>query len=629
MSARIHSSPQHYGVRHWGEGFFGINAEGHASVCPRLREGEELDLYRIAQDVRAAGLSWPVLLRFNDVLLQRVRGLCGAFADAAQEIGYQGGYRAVYPIKVNQQRSVVEQIVAAGPECVGLEAGSKPELMAVLAASAAGGVIVCNGYKDREYIRLALIGRRLGHDVYIVIEKPSELELVLRESADLGIEPLLGVRVRLSAVASGNWQNSGGAKSKFGLSPAQLLELVGHLKQAGLLHALILLHSHIGSQIPDLADIGRGMAEAARYYVELVRAGAPLRVLDVGGGLGVDYEGSASRHYCSMNYSVQAYAREVLSHIQQRCREHGLDEPLVFSESGRAMTAHHAVLVTEVIEREAPASQASADLVVAEQPLLEAMAALRGEQDRQSPLLTWQEASHLFDLLQQGFEQGEIGLAERAQAEQLLYAIALEVRGRLRAGSRRHRELLDELNEKLAERVFCNFSLFQSLPDVWAIEQVFPLMPLHRLDETPDRAALVHDLTCDSDGCIEQYVDQDGVESTLMLHAPDGGPYLLGIFLVGAYQEILGDMHNLFGDTDAVNIELDGQGGYRLAGPERGDSVDELLRYVHFEPQQMLEQFRHKLVGSGADVAERDSWFRELKAGLHGTTYLLPDELSE
>ncbi len=624
MAARIHSSPQHYGVRHWGEGFFGINPEGHVSVCPRLREGEELDLYRIALDVRSAGLSWPVLLRFSDVLLERAHGLCRAFTAAAEELEYRGDYRAVYPIKVNQQRSVVEQIVAAGPECVGLEAGSKPELMAVLAASAPGSAIVCNGYKDREYVRLALIGRRLGHDVYIVIEKPSELEMILRESNDLGIEPLLGVRVRLSAVASGNWQNSGGAKSKFGLSAAQLLDLVERLKKAGLLHCLVLLHSHIGSQIPDIADIGRGMAEVARYYTELALAGAPLRVLDVGGGLGVDYEGSASRHYCSMNYSLKAYAREVLTHIQQRCREQGLDEPMIFSESGRAMTAHHAVLVTEVIERESPASQHEAKPV--EHALLDALSGLQGEQDQHSPLLTWQEASHLFDLVQQAFEQGEVGLAERAQAEQLLYAIAVEVRDRLRVGSKRHRELLDELNEKLAERVFCNFSLFQSLPDVWAIDQVFPLMPLHRLDEAPHRAVLVHDLTCDSDGCIEQYVDQDGVESTLMLHEPNAQPYLLGVFLVGAYQEILGDMHNLFGDTDAVNIELDGQGGYRLSGPERGDSVDELLRYVHFEPQQMLEQYRHKLANSGANMAERDSWFRELKAGLHGTTYLLPGD---
>ena len=626
MPASIHSTQQRYGVPHWGEGYFGINAHGHASVCPRLRDGEELDLYQVAHDVRAAGLNWPVLLRFDDILRERVAQLCDAFEVAADELNYAAGYRAIYPIKVNQQRSVVERIAAVGSERVGLEAGSKPELMAVLAAAAPGSAIVCNGYKDREYIRLALIGRQLGHEVFIVIEKPSELALIQRESADLGIEPLLGVRVRLSAVASGNWQNSGGARSKFGLSAAQLLELVEQLDDFAMLHTLVLLHSHIGSQIPDLADIARGMAEAGRYYVELCRAGAPLRVLDVGGGLGVDYEGSASRHYCSVNYSLRAYAREVLASIHQRCREAGLDEPLVFSESGRAMTAHHAVLVTEVIEREAPSTAVTLTALVEQVPLLSSMMALRGDMDTHSPLLTWQEAQHLFDQVEQAFDRGELDLAVRAQAEKLLYAIAGEVRSRLRPGSKRHRDLLDTLNEMLAERVFCNFSLFQSLPDVWALDQVFPVMPLHRLDEAPTRAAMMHDLTCDSDGCITRYVDQDGVESTLVLHEPNGEPYLLGIFLVGAYQEILGDMHNLFGDTDAVNVELDGQGGYRLAGPERGDSVDELLRYVHFEPQQMLEQYRHKLAGSGVPPAQREGWFRQLKAALHGTTYLLSDE---
>ena len=622
MPAKIKPVEQNYGIRYWSEGFFGINPQGHASVCPRLRDGEELDLYRIASDVRSAGLSWPVLLRFSDVLRQRVRTLCEAFRQAAAELEYQGGYRAIYPIKVNQQRSVVEQIVAGGGECVGLEAGSKPELVAVLAASSPGGVVVCNGYKDREYIRLALIGRRLGHPVYIVIEKPSELELVLQESRAMGIQPLLGVRVRLAAVASGKWQNSGGARSKFGLSAAQLRELVARLGDEGMLQQLRLLHSHIGSQIPDIADIGRGVSEAARFYAELRRAGAPLEVVDVGGGLGVDYEGSASRHYCSINYSLQSYAREVLGAIAQRCREYGLPEPMVFSESGRAMTAHHAVLVTEVIERESPSI--APDLAAEQDPHpgVQALQALRGRIDQSTPLLAWQEARHLVEQVQRQFEQGEAGLGERAHAEQLLYALAGEVRMRLQPGSRRHRELMDELNEMLAERVFCNFSLFQSLPDVWAIDQVFPVMPLHRLQEPPVRAALVHDLTCDSDGCISQYVDQDGVESTLHLHTDDGEPYLLGIFLVGAYQEILGDMHNLFGDTDAVNVELDGDGGYRLTEPERGDSVDELLRYVHFEPSKMLEIYRHKLRQAGIEAREADGLFRELKAALHGTTYL-------
>jgi arginine decarboxylase len=397
---------------------------------------------------------------------------------------------------------------------------------------------------------------------------------------------------------------------------------VDQLKQHDSLDALALLHSHIGSQIPDIADIGRGMAEAARYFIELRRAGAPLRVLDVGGGLGVDYEGSASRHYCSINYSTKAYAREVLSHIQQRCADEDMAPPLIFSESGRAMTAHHAVLITEVIERESPSTPIDAASQADPAPLVQALAELRQQLDQRSPLHTWQETHHLFEQAQQAFAQGELALSARAHAEQLYYAIAAGVKARLRVSSRRHRDLLDQLTELLANRVFCNFSLFQSLPDVWAIDQIFPIMPLHRLDEAPQDAAVMHDLTCDSDGCIAQYVDQDGVETTLKLHAQNDQPYLLGIFLVGAYQEILGDMHNLFGDTDAVNLALDGQGGYRLAEPERGDSVDELLRYVHFEPQQMLERYRQKLAANGSGGRELDGWFRELKAALHGTTYL-------
>lgn len=621
MPANIHPVEENYGIRYWGEGFFGINAEGHVTVCPRLRDGEELDLHRIAHEVRAAGLSWPVLLRFNDLLRTRVRQLCDAFAEAAEALGYGGGYRAIYPIKVNQQRSVVEQIAGSGRD-VGLEAGSKPELMAVLAAAAPGSPIVCNGYKDREYIRLALIGQRLGHPVYIVIEKPSEVDLVIEAARDLGIRPLLGVRVRLTAVAAGKWQNSGGARSKFGLSAAQTVALVERLREAGMLDGLVLLHSHIGSQVPDIADIGRGIGEVARFYAELHRAGVPIGIVDVGGGLGVDYEGTASQHFCSMNYSVRAYAREVLEVIQQRCHEHGMPEPMIFSESGRALTAHHAVLVTEVTERELPSVPPDGAARDDAAPVVCELASLHARAGQGQPLLVWQAARHLFDQARQQFEQGDLSLVQRAHAEQWLYALAEAVRSRLRPGSRRHRELFDELNEMLAERVFCNFSLFQSLPDVWAIEQIFPVTPLQRLDEAPQRAALVHDLTCDSDGCIEQYVDQDGVETTLKLHADNGEPYLLGIFLVGAYQEILGDMHNLFGDTDAVNVELDEQGGYRLAEPERGDSVDELLCHVHFEPQQMLECYRHKLHEGGGDARVADSHFRELEAGLHGTTYL-------
>ncbi len=622
MSASLPTVPQTYGVERWGEGYFGINARGHATVHPRPDQAAEIDLYDLARDLRASGLRLPVLVRFNDILRDRVGRLADAFAAAADGLDYRGGYRAIYPIKVNQQRSVVEQIVAVGSEHVGLEAGSKPELMAVLACAPAGGVIICNGYKDREYVRLALIGRRLGYQVYIVIEKPSELELIARESADLGIDPLLGVRVRLAAVASGKWQNSGGAKSKFGLSAAQVLGLVERLRERGCLGWLTLLHSHIGSQIPDLRDIHRGVSEAARYFGELCRLGADIRVVDLGGGLGIDYEGSRSPHYCSINYDLRAYADEVLRPIARLCAERDLPPPLILTESGRAMTAHHAVLITDVIEREAPYVDPDPDQVADDELLARLQNLLTGGSTDALPQ-RFENARLLLDEAIERFAQGDFDLRQRARAESLFYAVSRFVRAHLRLSSRRHRELLERLNELLADRVFCNFSLFQSLPDVWAIEQIFPLMPLHRLDETPDQSALVHDLTCDSDGCIDSYVDQDGVESTLMLHRRRSGePYLLGVFLVGAYQEILGDMHNLFGDTDAVNVLLDADGRYRLAEPERGDSVDELLRYVHFDPEAMLDAYLRKLRAQGVGEAFIDSYYRELKAGLRGYTYL-------
>ncbi|MCU0767049.1 MAG: biosynthetic arginine decarboxylase [Gammaproteobacteria bacterium] len=624
MSLDTDSAVQSYGIARWGAGYFAIGDGGRLVAHPKPGADGTVDLYRLAHDVRAAGLSWPVLVRFTDILRDRVAGLRGAFARAFAELDFQGRYTAVYPIKVNQQRSVVEQILAGGDGGVGLEAGSKPELMAVLALSPPGGVVVCNGYKDREYLRLALIGRALGHRVYVVVEKPSELELALAEAATLGVEPLFGVRVRLASSAAGKWQNSGGEKAKFGLSAAQVLALVERLRAAGRLDCLRLLHSHIGSQIPNLRDIRRGVGEVARFFQELRRLGAPVDVVDVGGGLGIDYEGTGSRHYCSINYSLDGYAREVVKALGRVCAEHGLPHPDVFTESGRALTAHHAVLITNVIDREPAPAGVEAPALTADAPeVLHTLAALTRAAAHASPLETYQEARHAIDEARDLFERGELRLEDRALAEQMYYAVCHRLRPRLLSSSRRQRELLDELHEQLAERVFCNFSLFQSMPDVWAIDQVFPVVPLHRLDEPTTSAAVLHDLTCDSDGCIDQYVDQDGVEATLPLHAPrPGEDYLIGIFLVGAYQEILGDMHNLFGDTDAVNVELDAAGGYRLTQPERGDSVDELLRYVHFDPEQMLRAYREKLRAAPIAARTADQFYDELKAGLYGYTYL-------
>ena len=623
MSPPDPTVPQNYGVRRWGAGYFGIDDSGHVTVHPRRDDGAAIDLHRLAGEVRQAGLSWPVLVRFVDILHDRVATLCRAFRLAADELDYGGGYTALYPVKVNQQRSVIDEILAGGDGCVGLEAGSKPELMAVLAQSPAGGTIVCNGYKDREYVRLALIGQRLGHRVYIVVEKLSELELILAQADALRVEPLLGVRVRLFSSAAGNWQNSGGEKAKFGLTAGQLLELLRRLRQAKRLDRLQLLHSHIGSQIPNLRDIRRCIGEAARFYGELRRLGADIRVVDVGGGLGVDYEGTGTRHYCSINYSLEAYAREVVKGLARVCRRHDLPHPDLFTESGRAMTAHHAVLITNVIESD-PVGEGELPVALPEDPP-EVLAQLSAELERagsESPSEVYQETLHGLEEARELFEQGALDLEQRALAEELFVAVCRRLLPRLRPGSRRHRELLDELHERLADRLFCNFSLFQSLPDVWAIDQIFPVMPLQRLLEPPTRSAVLHDLTCDSDGRIDNYVDQDGVERSLPVHEPRAGePYLLGIFLVGAYQEILGDMHNLFGDTDAVNVRLEPDGGHRLVQTERGDSVDQLLRYVHFSTGRMLERYREKLQGAAIGGEEAERLFSELEAGLHGYTY--------
>lgn len=615
---------QTYNVDHWGGGYFNINPQGHLTVVPRPEQNQvAIDVYQLAQEVREKDLSWPVLVRFSDILHDRVDALCDAFTSAMQVEAYQGDYTAVYPIKVNQQRTVVEQICKHGGERVGLEAGSKPELMAVLGMSRPGGVIICNGYKDREYIRLALISHRLGHQVYLVIEKLSELSLVLEESASLGIAPLLGVRVRLSCIGAGKWQNSGGDKAKFGLTVSQLLEALEALRSVQKLDCLQLLHFHLGSQLANIRDIQKGIREAARFYAELSRLGASIKVIDVGGGLGVDYEGARSRSFCSMNYSMQEYANNIVHTVSEVCHEQGLVHPMIISESGRALTAHHAMLITNVIDVDNVPSgdhltQPSAD----EPAVIQALWQLLNQTDQRALLEAYHDAEHWLSEAQEMYTHGVISLEQRGQSEQLYYAICWKVRAQLNPSSRAQREALDELNEKLADKYFCNFSLFQSLPDVWAIDQIFPVMPLHRLDQPPQRRVVIEDLTCDSDGRIDNYVDSEGIESTLPLHElKQGEPYLIGMMLVGAYQEILGDMHNLFGDTDSVDVALT-DSGYQLVRAERGDKVDELLSYVHFEPDELLKSYREKIKEAQLSNAEAESYLQELTSGLNGYTYL-------
>ena len=611
-----------YAIEHWGNGYFDINDQGHVVAYPkRNAKLGTVDLYDVANKIHQEGLSVPILVRFTDVLRDRVQLLHQGFDKAISEIDYTGRYTPVYPIKVNQQRGVIEGILDSGGATVGLEAGSKSELLAILAL-AKSGTIICNGYKDRAYIRLALIGTRLGLDVFIVIEKPAELGLVLSESKILGIEPNLGVRIRLSSISAGKWQNSGGEKSKFGLSASEVLRLIEELGANNSLHWLKLMHFHMGSQVANINDVKTALREAGRYYAELRRLGAPITYADVGGGLGVDYDGTHSSGECSINYTIDEYAHNIIRAYSEICSEYDLPHPNIITESGRAMSAHHAVLITNVINVESVSEDVPALTQSSAKPLKDLCALLRRVPD-EPPLALYLDAKFDLSEAKAMYVRGKLSLNELAEAERLNAALCQIVRKRLDIRLRAHREALDELNERLADKVFCNFSVFQSLPDSWAINQTFPIMPLQRLDEEPTRRAVLQDLTCDSDGKINAYLDHQSIETTMPLHQINPTEeYLLGVFLVGAYQEILGDMHNLFGDTHSINIVLNGDASWRLVQPMRGDGADDSLRYVHIEPEELERAYRKKLIDAQLPPQQRKLFESELIAGLSAYTYL-------
>lgn len=622
----IQKARETYNIAHWSDGYFDISENGHVVAHPQGQANTPaIDLPQLVETIQAAGLALPVLVRFTNILKSRLDRLQNAFAKAMQVNGYQGGYCSVYPIKVNQQRHVVEELVGYGGERVGLEAGSKPELLAVLALLAgSSSTVICNGYKDREYIRLALIGQQLGHQVYIIVEKLSELELILEESVKLNITPRLGIRVRLASIGAGKWQNTGGEKSKFGLSAAQVLKAVERLVQAGYLDSLQLVHCHLGSQIANIRDIQRGMRECARYFAELRHMNVPIQCVDVGGGLGIDYEGTRSRSFCSMNYSMEEYANNVVHILKEVCQEKNLTPPRIITESGRAMTAHHAMLVLNVIDNEQANQTNDVIAVSAEEPAVirNLWTSLQNLSDR-SVLEVYHDICYELSEAQAQFTLGILNLAQRARAEQLYLLTCLQIRELLQLNHRAHRELLEELTEKLADKLFVNFSLFQSLPDIWALDQIFPVMPLMGLRERPTQRAVLQDITCDSDGRIDFYIDGQGVQATLPLPPyQEDTPYWLGVFLVGAYQEILGDMHNLFGDTNSVHVELKADGQYQLVQPLYGDTVADVLRYVHFEPEELLQSYRRQLQNSALPENLRAQYFSELSAGLEGYTYL-------
>ena len=599
----IEQSKQLYAIQQWGNGYFSINAQGHICVKPQTNCSTEIDLFEVAKSLQNQGLSLPVLVRFTDILRDRIQQLQQAFDLARQSHDYQGRYTPVYPIKVNQQGHVVESIVAA--DNIGLEAGSKPELLAILGLAKPGSTIVCNGYKDRLYIRMALMGQLMGLSVFIVIEKPSELELILEEAAKLKVQPLIGLRVRLSTISAGKWQNSGGEKSKFGLHASEVLQLIARLKQAEMLDCLQLMHFHMGSQIANIHDIKLALKEANQFYLQLHRLGAPINTVDAGGGLGVDYDCSGSRRECSINYSMTEYAENIVRSFAEFCAAHQLPQPNIITESGRAITAHHAVLITHVTEVES-LQNSGKPVAFSSQNIAEAF------------------HNAQFDMAEARtqFVQGDLSLTELAETEKHYVSLCQQIQTALNLDNHQQREILQELDEKLADKVFCNFSLFQSMPDIWGIEQIFPIMPIHQLDQQPTRRAVLQDLTCDSDGRIDQYVDHQNISHTLPLHAiAENQDYLIGFFMVGAYQEILGDMHNLFGDTHSINVELSAD-GYQFTDFMAGENVSELLDYVHINTDQLKAAYQHKLAASGLNSEQKHSFEQELLKGLSAYTYL-------
>lgn len=613
----------------WGQGYFRINEAGHVTVHPDGNPKRGLDLFQLAMDLYAQGVGLPLLLRFSDILRSRIQALATQFESAIKEFGYDGSYTTVYPVKVNQQRHVVQEIVEFGPpHGAGLECGSKPELMAVLGLNeSTNHLIVCNGYKDEEFMRLALMGQRLGHTVMIVLEQLNELEVLLRVAEAMDVNPTVGVRIKLASEGSGRWAKSGGEKSKFGLGAIELVKLLDRLTAAGRQDMLRLVHFHLGSQIPDIRVIKAGLEEIGRYYAELRGMGFNhLEYVDVGGGLGVDYDGSRSTRSASVNYSLREYANDVVYTLGSVCRSEELPMPHIISESGRALTAHHSLLLVNVIDVESltePLPPKLRDdphgLLVDMAENLESFAADRVQEVFHDVVFGRERA-------QEYFASGVFSLRDKADAEQFYLCTLNAIAGAIAEDKAAYPEIATHIESVLVDRYFCNFSVFQSLPDNWAIDQIFPIMPIHRLNEPPSRRGTLQDITCDSDGVIDRFTGGRKGKPSLELHPViEEEPYILGIFLTGAYQEILGDLHNLFGDTNAVHVRLT-EHGYEVTDLVHGDTVTEVLNYVQFHASDLLATFRRK-VGKARDLSrqEANSFIADYVAGLEGYTYLEGD----
>ncbi len=619
-----------YGINNWGNGYFKVNPQGHVVVTPKGDKGPSADLYELTQELQDRGLRMPIMIRFPDIINERVQLLYSCFQKAFVDHNYKGNYCGVYPIKVNQQRHLVEELVKFGKTCnLGLEAGSKPELLVVLSLmNNPNAVIICNGFKDAEYIETALLAQKLGREIIIVVDRKDELKIITDCAKKLNMRPKIGFRAKLNTQGAGKWVDSAGARSKFGLTAVEIVEGIEFLKSNDMLDCLELLHYHIGSQVPSIQSIKSSLKEAARFYIEFHALGANPKYIDVGGGLGVDYDGTGSSD-SSVNYSEQEYANDVVSTIQTLCDEKNIPHPNIITESGRSLVAHHSVLIFNVIGvnnlyRQKPPFPATKKdpTIMQEMQYIHEKLNVENMNECFNDLL--QAKSETLNL----FTYGVLSLAQRAWCESMHFAIATKMLelGRITPD---YEDIVEQLRTELCDTYFCNFSVFQSVPDSWAVGQLFPVMPIHNLEKEPHHEATIADLTCDSDGKIEKFIDTESgeVKKTLRVHPYKEGdaPYYMGIFLTGAYQEILGDLHNLFGDTDAVHISIH-DSGYTVDHYIPGDTVTEVLTYVQYGRADMVDKVRQyteeSIAAGNISKQEAKSLIKHYEEGLSGYTYL-------
>lgn len=625
---RIEDSEELYNITGWGTSYFGINEKGHVLVTPR-KDGVAVDLKELVDELQLRDVSSPMLIRFPDILDNRIEKTARCFEQASEEYGYKAENFIIYPIKVNQMQPVVEEIISHGKKFnLGLEAGSKPELHAVIAVNTdSDSLIICNGYKDESYIELALLAQKMGKRIFLVVEKLNELKLITKVAKQVNVRPNIGIRIKLASSGSGKWEDSGGDASKFGLTSSELLEALDFLEKRDMKDCLKLIHFHIGSQVTKIRRIKTALREASQFYIQLYTMGFQVEFVDIGGGLGVDYDGTrSSNSQSSVNYSIQEYVNDSISTMVDASDKNGIPHPNIITESGRALTAHHSILIFEVLETTTqPEWDDDTEISEDDHELVRELYSIWDSLSQNRMLESWHDAQQIREEALDLFSHGIVDLKTRAQIERLYWSITREI-NQIASSLKHAPDEFRGLSKLLADKYFCNFSLFQSLPDSWAIDQIFPIIPIQRLDERPDRTATLQDITCDSDGKIANFISTKNLSHYLPVHSlKSKEPYFMGVFLVGAYQEILGDMHNLFGDTNAVHVSVN-EKGYNIEQIIDGETVEDVLEYVQYNPKKLvrtLETWVTKSVKNGKiSLEEGKEFLSNYRSGLYGYTYL-------